>query len=115
MNAFVTVMAAIGILVTLFVLTVVFVVVRLVLKVRRGLAQAGPVHIVHPQRRHGGGADTDFAQAGSITLATGAWTSAEIVSSDSSDICQTGVGDSGNSSSSDCGSSDGGGSSSSSD
>lgn len=112
MNAFLTIMAVIGILVTLFVLTVVFVLVRLVLKVRRGLAQAGPVHIVHPQRRHGGGADTEFAQAGSITLATGAWTSTEAAASDTGDTCQTG-GDDGGSSGGDCGSSDGGSSSSS--
>lgn len=109
MNAFLTIMAVIGILVTLFVLTVVFVVVRLVLKVRRGLAQGGPIHIVHPQRRQGNGADTDFAQAGSITLATGAWTSTETVSSNSGDTCQAGGGESGGSSSGDCGS--GGGSS----
>lgn len=104
MSVFLTIMAAIGILVTVFVLTVVFMAVRVILKVRRGLAEAS-VRIVTPHR--GAGAETDFASAGSITLASDAWTSSETPRSD--------VGDVSDSSGSDGGAGDGGSSSSSSD
>lgn len=101
MNAFLTVMAVIGILVTLVVLTVAFIVIRLVLKVRRGLAQAGSLHVVNP--RHRGGADSDFSSVSTITLASGAWSSGDVGSSSAGDACQ---GSYGGASSSDCGSSD---------
>lgn len=109
MNAFLTVMAVIGILVTLVVLTVVFIVVRLVLKVRRGLAQVGNLHVVNPRHR-GAGADSDFSSVSTITLASGAWSSGDVISSSAGDTCQGSDGSSdGGSSGSDCGSSDGGG------
>jgi uncharacterized membrane protein YgcG len=103
MSVFLTIMAAIGIVVTVVVLTVVFMVVRVILKVRRGLAEVS-ARMVTPQR--GTGAEADFASAGSITLATDAWTSSETPRSE--------VGGSGSSGGNDGAGGDGGSGSSSS-
>lgn len=74
MSVFLTIMAAIGIVVTVFVLTVVFMAVRVILKVRRGLTEVS-ARMGTPQRDTD--TETDFASAGSITLASDAWTSSE--------------------------------------
>jgi uncharacterized membrane protein YgcG len=101
MSVFLTIMAVIGIVVTVVVLTVAFMVVRVILKVRRGLAEAS-VRIVTPHR--GTGAETGFASAGSVTLAPDAWTSSDTPRSDVGDSGSGGSdgagGDGGNSSSS---------------
>lgn len=87
MSVFLTIMAAIGIVVTVFVLTVVFMAVRVILKVRRGLAEAS-MRIVTPHQDPG--ASPDFDSAGGITLAPDAWTSSATSRSDSDNSADEG-------------------------